>query len=89
MAQAVARKRLSNRRLEEIVGFSNAPANFTDIGLEFLEEQEEPTPSSCDTDDYNEDDEDESSCDVEENKKFWGTQNQLLQVSFHFSSLII
>lgn len=83
MAQVTARKPLSYWNSEENVTFSDNTASFTDIDFGFLEEFQEDSPkSSSDFGDYNEDDEEENSCDVEENKKFWETQNQLLQVIF-------
>jgi hypothetical protein len=85
MAQVIARLPLNYRSFEENVGFSDDPAYFTDIVFGFLEEQEVSPDGSCASGgEYNEEDEDEiSPCNVEENKKFWDEQNQLLQVNFH------
>ena len=85
MAQAISRIPLEYMDFEEDVGFSDDPAYFTDIAFGFWEEQDVSLESSCNSGDCNEDDEDEMSpCNVKENKKFWETQKQLLQVTFHF-----
>ncbi|KAL9342562.1 hypothetical protein Peur_065887 [Populus x canadensis] len=88
MAQVIARLPLNYRSFEENVGFSDDPAYFTDIVFGFLEEQEVSPDSSCASGgEYNEEDEDEiSPCNVEENKKFWEEQNQLLQATLYRTS---
>ncbi|CAK7322464.1 unnamed protein product [Dovyalis caffra] len=87
MAQVIARIPLNYRTFEENVGFSDDPAYFTDIVFGFLEEQEGSSESSCGSGDYIEEDEDEISlCNIEENKKFWDTQNQLLQATLYRTS---
>ncbi|KAF2295156.1 hypothetical protein GH714_031761 [Hevea brasiliensis] len=82
MAQAMAGKPLITRwNSDIIVGISEQHTSFADNVFSFLEAQEESPKSSCDSIDYVEYDEDENSCSIEENRKFWETQNQLLQVS--------
>lgn len=81
MAQAMAGKLLiSHWDSDKLVGLSDEAMSFADSFLGFLEEQEESPKSSCDSIDYIEDD--HSSSNVEGNKKFWETQNELLQVNF-------
>lgn len=63
-------------------GYSDESTSIADDVFGFLEEQEESPNSSRDSIDYVEEDEDEISCSVDENRKFWETQNQLLQVLF-------
>ncbi|KAJ9170748.1 hypothetical protein P3X46_018831 [Hevea brasiliensis] len=87
MAQAMAGKPLIARwNSDIIVGISEQHTSFADNVFSFLEAQEESPKSSCDSIDYVEYDEDENSCSIEENRKFWETQNQLLQATLYRTS---
>ncbi|KAG5224798.1 transcription factor bHLH [Salix suchowensis] len=87
MAQAISRIPLEYMDFEEDFGFSDDPAYFTDIAFGFWEEQDVSPESSCNSGDCNEEDEDEmSSCNVKENRKFWETEKQLLQATLYRTS---
>ncbi|EEF44422.1 conserved hypothetical protein [Ricinus communis] len=82
----MAGKQLSRWDSDQFFGFSDQAGSFADIVFGFLEEQEESPKSSCDSNDYLEDDEDDSSSSVEENRKFWETQEELLQATLYRTS---
>ncbi|KAJ4834668.1 hypothetical protein Tsubulata_025007 [Turnera subulata] len=67
--------------------FSDGAGRYAaEVVLEFLEEQEDPSINSCGHVEEEEGEEDENPCDVEETKKFWETQHQLLQATLYRTS---
>ncbi|KDP24117.1 hypothetical protein JCGZ_25774 [Jatropha curcas] len=87
MAKVLTGKPLmSDWDCRKIIEFSDQQVSFSDVVFGFLEEEEEESPKiSCNSIDYIEDDED-NSCTVEGNRKFWETQNELLKATLYRTS---
>ncbi|XP_050206903.1 uncharacterized protein LOC126656383 [Mercurialis annua] len=86
MMAITAGKRLSRWNSDEFFGYSDQTGSYIDVIFGFLEEQDESSHNSCESIDYIEDDEDENSCNSEENKIFWETQNEILQATLYRTS---
>ncbi|KAJ8749090.1 hypothetical protein K2173_013697 [Erythroxylum novogranatense] len=83
MVQATDLKPFTCSNSVESVGFLEDTANFANIFFGYLDQERRVSPKSCESDDYNDDEDDRTSCKAEESKKFWETQNQLLQETLH------
>ncbi|XAR55515.1 hypothetical protein NMG60_11035599 [Bertholletia excelsa] len=96
MAETAARVAVVARRSSgEIHKYSGKPESPDFMIFGYLEENEEFSESSCNSVEgfgcenfLDEDDEDESSCDIEKNKVFWETQEQLLEAILRRSSSV-
>lgn len=100
MARVMARFPMSHRILtpydsREVVYPGELALSMSDTVFGFLHEECEGSPESIMYDEYDQNDQEEeeevenSSSNVEDNKKFWGNQYQLLQVTFFLIDLVL
>lgn len=90
MAEAAAKTPITRRNSGEVDKYSGESESAALLIFGFLEESEWSPESSCNSGDscnggdiveeLEEEEVDESSCNVEENKAFWESQEQLIQV---------